>query len=194
MTVADTAISSRRTARRPRVFYLDLIRALAAVLIVLTPLNYHLREHGGGYVLTFQPLRCLCGAALGVSPVPHHLWCRPDPDLPAAHQPQTLLLEAVRQHLPDVLDRLGAGDSLLLPHLQRAASQRRSGEVLHLHASGSRRPRRSLRLAHDVSAGDRCAVDLPAGVEQAVLDASSMLRGKTTPEAYIQIWLKICHR
>ena len=66
MTVADTAISSRRTARRPRVFYLDLIRALAAVLIVLTHFNYHLREHGGGYVLTFQPFGVYVGA-LGVS-------------------------------------------------------------------------------------------------------------------------------
>ena len=66
MTVVSTAASSRRTAGRPRVFYLDLIRALAAVLIVLTHFNYHLREHGGGYVLTFQPFGVYVGA-LGVS-------------------------------------------------------------------------------------------------------------------------------
>ncbi|OLO71325.1 acyltransferase family protein [Actinomyces oris] len=66
MTVADTATSSRRTAGKPRIFYLDLIRALAALLIVLTHFNYHLREHGGGYVLTFQPFGVYVGA-LGVS-------------------------------------------------------------------------------------------------------------------------------
>ena len=66
MTVADTVISSRRTAGKPRIFYLDLIRALAALLIVLTHFNYHLREHGGGYVLTFQPFGIYVGA-LGVS-------------------------------------------------------------------------------------------------------------------------------
>ena len=64
--MADTATSSRRTAGKPRIFYLDLIRALAALLIVLTHFNYHLREHGGGYVLTFQPFGVYVGA-LGVS-------------------------------------------------------------------------------------------------------------------------------
>lgn len=64
--MADTAMSSRRTAGKPRIFYLDLIRALAALLIVLTHFNYHLREHGGGYVLTFQPFGVYVGA-LGVS-------------------------------------------------------------------------------------------------------------------------------
>ncbi|MFW0162159.1 MULTISPECIES: acyltransferase family protein [Actinomyces] len=59
-------MSSRRTAGKPRIFYLDLIRALAALLIVLTHFNYHLREHGGGYVLTFQPFGVYVGA-LGVS-------------------------------------------------------------------------------------------------------------------------------
>ena len=31
--------------KRPRVFYLDLIRALATLLIVLTHFNFHLRDH-----------------------------------------------------------------------------------------------------------------------------------------------------
>ena len=53
-------------AGKPRIFYLDLVRALAALLIVLTHFNYHLREHGGGYVLTFQPFGVYVGA-LGVS-------------------------------------------------------------------------------------------------------------------------------
>ena len=64
--MADTAISSRRTAGRPRIFYLDLIRALAALLIVLAHFNYHLDERGGGYVLTRQPFGISVGP-LGVS-------------------------------------------------------------------------------------------------------------------------------
>ena len=64
--MADTAISSRRAAGRPRIFYLDLIRALAALLIVLAHFNVHLDEHGGGYVLTRQPFGISVGA-LGVS-------------------------------------------------------------------------------------------------------------------------------
>ena len=60
------ATSSRQTVRKPRVFYLDLIRALATLLIVLTHFNFHLKDHGGGYVLTFQPFGIYVGA-LGVS-------------------------------------------------------------------------------------------------------------------------------
>ena len=64
--MAGTATSSRRTAGKPRIFYLDLIRALAALLIVLAHFNVHLDEHGGGYVLTRQPFGISVGA-LGVS-------------------------------------------------------------------------------------------------------------------------------
>ena len=60
------ATSSRQTVGKPRVFYLDLIRALATLLIVLTHFNFHLKDHGGGYVLTFQPFGIYVGA-LGVS-------------------------------------------------------------------------------------------------------------------------------
>ena len=60
------ATSSRQTVGKPRVFYLDLIRALAALLIVLTHFNFHLKDHGGGYVLTFQPFGIYVGD-LGVS-------------------------------------------------------------------------------------------------------------------------------
>ena len=66
MTVADTATSSRQTVGKPRVFYLDLIRALAALLIVLAHFNHHLDERGGGYVLTREPFGISVGA-LGVS-------------------------------------------------------------------------------------------------------------------------------
>ena len=52
--------------KRTRIFYLDLIRALATLLIVLTHFNFHLKDHGGGYVLTFQPFGIYVGA-LGVS-------------------------------------------------------------------------------------------------------------------------------
>ena len=60
------ATSSRQTVGKPRVFYLDLIRALATLLIVLTHFNFHLKDHGGGYVLTFQPFGIYLGD-LGVS-------------------------------------------------------------------------------------------------------------------------------
>jgi len=60
------ATSSRQTVGKPRVFYLDLIRALATLLIVLTHFNFHLKDHGGGYVLTFQPFGIYVGD-LGVS-------------------------------------------------------------------------------------------------------------------------------
>jgi len=66
VTVADMATSSRQTVGKPRVFYLDLIRALATLLIVLTHFNFHLKDHGGGYVLTFQPFGIYLGD-LGVS-------------------------------------------------------------------------------------------------------------------------------
>jgi len=66
VTVADMATSSRQTVGKPRVFYLDLIRALATLLIVLTHFNFHLKDHGGGYVLTFQPFGIYVGD-LGVS-------------------------------------------------------------------------------------------------------------------------------
>ena len=63
VAVAQAAAPARR---RPRIFYLDLIRALATLLIVLTHFNFHLRDHGGGYVLTFEPFGIYIGA-LGVS-------------------------------------------------------------------------------------------------------------------------------
>ena len=63
VAVAQAAAPARR---RPRIFYLDLIRALATLLIVLTHFNFHLRDHGGGYVLTFEPFGIYVGA-LGVS-------------------------------------------------------------------------------------------------------------------------------
>lgn len=64
--MVSTAASSRRPAGRTRIFYLDLIRALAALLIVLAHFNVHLDEHGGGYVLTREPFGISVGA-LGVS-------------------------------------------------------------------------------------------------------------------------------
>ena len=63
--MVSTAASSRRTAGRTRIFYLDLIRALAALLIVLTHFNNpYLAE--GGYVLTNFPFGIYVGG-LGVS-------------------------------------------------------------------------------------------------------------------------------
>ncbi|TFH53772.1 acyltransferase [Actinomyces viscosus] len=64
--VAATQPAAPGKRKRPRIFYLDLIRALATLLIVLTHFNFHLRDHGGGYVLTFQPFGIYVGA-LGVS-------------------------------------------------------------------------------------------------------------------------------
>ena len=61
-----TTKPAQHARTRTRIFYLDLIRALAALLIVLTHFNAHLREHGGGYVLTFEPFGIYLGA-LGVS-------------------------------------------------------------------------------------------------------------------------------
>ena len=61
-----TTKPAQHTRTRTRVFYLDLIRAVAAVLIVLTHFNFHLKEHGGGYVLTYEPFGIYVGA-LGVS-------------------------------------------------------------------------------------------------------------------------------
>ncbi len=64
--VVPAAQPAAPARKRPRIFYLDLIRALATLLIVLTHFNFHLRDHGGGYVLTFQPFGIYVGA-LGVS-------------------------------------------------------------------------------------------------------------------------------
>ena len=61
-----TTKPAQHARTRTRVFYLDLIRAVAAVLIVLTHFNFHLKEHGGGYVLTYEPFGIYVGA-LGVS-------------------------------------------------------------------------------------------------------------------------------
>ena len=70
MSAAAAPVAATQPAaparKRPRVFYLDLIRALATLLIVLTHFNFHLKDHGGGYVLTFQPFGIYVGA-LGVS-------------------------------------------------------------------------------------------------------------------------------
>ena len=43
-----TTKPAQHARTRTRVFYLDLIRAVAAVLIVLTHFNFLLKEHGGG--------------------------------------------------------------------------------------------------------------------------------------------------
>ena len=61
-----TTKPAQHARTRTRIFYLDLIRAVAALLIVLTHFNAHLREHGGGYILTFEPFGIYVGA-LGVS-------------------------------------------------------------------------------------------------------------------------------
>lgn len=61
-----TTRPAQRTRTRTRVFYLDLIRAVAAALIVLAHFNFHLKDQGGGYVLTYQPFGIYVGA-LGVS-------------------------------------------------------------------------------------------------------------------------------
>ena len=61
-----TTKPAQHARTRTRVFYLDLIRAVAAVLIVLTHFNFHLKEHGGGYVLIYEPFGIYVGA-LGVS-------------------------------------------------------------------------------------------------------------------------------
>ena len=70
MSAAAVPVTAAQAAepvrKRPRIFYLDLIRALATLLIVLTHFNFHLRDHGGGYVLTFEPFGIYVGA-LGVS-------------------------------------------------------------------------------------------------------------------------------
>ena len=70
MSAAAAPVAATQPAaparKRPRIFYLDLIRALATLLIVLTHFNFHLKDHGGGYVLTFQPFGIYVGA-LGVS-------------------------------------------------------------------------------------------------------------------------------
>ena len=70
MSAAAAPVAATQPAapakKRPRIFYLDLIRALATLLIVLTHFNFHLKSHGGGYVLTFQPFGIYVGA-LGVS-------------------------------------------------------------------------------------------------------------------------------
>ena len=70
MSAAAAPVAATQPAaparKRPRIFYLDLIRALATLLIVLTHFNFHLRDHGGGYVLTFEPFGIYVGA-LGVS-------------------------------------------------------------------------------------------------------------------------------
>ena len=61
-----TTKPAQHARTRTRIFYLDLIRALAALLIVLTHFNFHLKEHGGGYVLTHEPFGIYSGS-LGVS-------------------------------------------------------------------------------------------------------------------------------
>ena len=61
-----TTKPAQHTRTRTRVFYLDLTRAVAAALIVLTHFNFHLKDQGGGYVLTYQPFGIYVGA-LGVS-------------------------------------------------------------------------------------------------------------------------------
>ena len=61
-----TTKPAQQARTRTRIFYLDLIRAVAAVLIVLTHFNAHLRDHGGGYVLTHEPFGIYSGS-LGVS-------------------------------------------------------------------------------------------------------------------------------
>ena len=52
-------------SRRPRLFYLDLVRALATLIIVLTHFNNPYLA-GGGYLLTNQPFGIYVGG-LGVS-------------------------------------------------------------------------------------------------------------------------------
>ena len=61
-----TTKPAQHTRTRTRVFYLDLIRAVATALVVLTHFNFHLKEHGGGYVLTYEPFGIYVGS-LGVS-------------------------------------------------------------------------------------------------------------------------------
>ena len=61
-----TTKPAQQARTRTRIFYLDLIRAVAAVLIVLTHFNAHLRDHDGGYVLTHEPFGIYSGS-LGVS-------------------------------------------------------------------------------------------------------------------------------
>ena len=61
-----TTKPAQQARTRTRIFYLDLIRALSALLIVLTHFNAHLRDHGGGYVLTHEPFGIYSGS-LGVS-------------------------------------------------------------------------------------------------------------------------------
>lgn len=65
-TATQPTHPAKNVRKRPRIFYLDLVRALATLLIVLTHFNFHLRDRGGGYVLTFQPFGIYVGA-LGVS-------------------------------------------------------------------------------------------------------------------------------
>ncbi len=59
------AVPPPTRARRPRLFYLDLVRALATFLIVLTHFNNPYLA-GGGYLLTNQPFGIYVGG-LGVS-------------------------------------------------------------------------------------------------------------------------------
>ena len=61
-----TTKPAQQARTRTRIFSLDLIRALSALLIVLTHFNAHLRDHGGGYVLTHEPFGIYSGS-LGVS-------------------------------------------------------------------------------------------------------------------------------
>lgn len=60
-----TATTMTARPRRQRIFYLDLVRALAAILIVLTHFNNPYLA-GGGYLLTNQPFGIYVGG-LGVS-------------------------------------------------------------------------------------------------------------------------------
>ena len=60
-----TTKPAQHARTRTRIFYLDLIRAVAALLIVLTHFNAHLREHGGGDILTFEPVGIYVGALGG---------------------------------------------------------------------------------------------------------------------------------